>query len=285
MPTLTRRDLTTGEVAGSGFFDELQRTSKAHLQEEFDAGRIVGTDYSSAYLGMTQSNLQSAIQYLLQYEVTNQQILVLQEQIEQAKKQNALLELQKEQLTIANATATFNLESMLPAQLEAQLEQNKTLVQNTLNTITQGELLAKQVLQAQSQIDLTAKQEDLVDEQIKTEKANTTLPTAGLTKAQYDKSLSEVALMQQKLLTEKAQTEGTTTSLGGLVGAELDLKKNQGNSFLRDAEQKAAKAFSDTFAILYSTDKDAFEDYALWGLDKDNSRLVMDKLVAGAINP
>ena len=274
------KDLTGGEVAGAGLFDELQRTSKAHLVDEYNAGRITGTDYATAYLGVMQSNLQVASQYVLQYQLTNQQILVLQEQVEQAKKQNELLELQKEQLRLANETAQYNLDNMLPAQYEGILEQNKTAVQNTLNTITQGDLLAKQIIQLDAQIDLTGKQEAMVDSQILTEQANTTLPTGGLTKATYDKTLVEEQLLNQKLETEKAQTIGTVDTIGGLVGTELMLKDAQANSFLRDAEQKAAKFYADVLSIAYSVSPSTV-DPAAWGFGEADSTAVMNKVQAG----
>lgn len=280
--SITVRDLTTGEIAGSGLFDELMRTTKAHIETEHTAGRITDASYAQVYLGALQSNLQTAIQFTLQYQLNNQQILVLQEQVKQAQKQNELLELQKAQLQIANDTAQYTLDNMLPAQYANLLEQNKTAIQTTLNSITQGELLAKQVLQAQAQIDLSAKQEDMVDQQIHTEKANTVNPTGGLTLAQFNKLQKELDILTAKEKTEVAQTTGTKDTVGGLLKYEMELKENQSGAFLRDAEQKAAKFYADMLSIVYSADPTADDSELLpWRLGPGQSQLVMEKLLTG----
>lgn len=271
-------DLTGGEVAGAGLFDELMRTAKSLLEQEYDAGRIVGADYPTVYLGAIQFNLQTAAQYLLAYEVQNQQVLLLQEQIQGADLDNQL----KADTLITNALQR----ELLTAQVEAAnkqvlklVEETKLVTQQVAQSKAQEDQVRKQIEQLTAQISLTSKQEDLVDNQILTEGANTKLPTAGLTKATYDKTLSEIAILNQKLVTETAQTEGTIDTVGGLVGQEMSLKTNQGNSFLRDAEQKAAKFYADILSIAYSVDP--LIDPALWGAGPTESNAVFTKLLEG----
>ncbi|RLB74285.1 MAG: hypothetical protein DRH06_09845 [Deltaproteobacteria bacterium] len=66
------KDLTTVDVSGSGVFDVLMRASKAHLAEEYDAGRITGNDYSTVYLGVMVGVLQTSVQFLMNEQQSNQ---------------------------------------------------------------------------------------------------------------------------------------------------------------------------------------------------------------------
>ena len=272
---LTVRSLTGGEKEGSGVFDELMRTIKSHVHEELSSGRITEKAYSEVYLGALQFALNSATNYALAYEKANKELAVLDEQIKQNQKQNELLELQKEQLSIANATANYNLDVMLPAQL-LQLKKQTELVVEQVNQAT------AQTAQITAQIALTKKQQDLVDEQIRDAKDKYTNPTGGLNKAQYDKLMAEKAIADQKLITEKAQTSSSIngTAVGGLIGQEMTLKKNQGDSFLRNAEIQVAKLYSDAFSVMYSTDAEGMDNQA-FGFGSDESFEVMKKTAAG----
>lgn len=272
---LTVRSLTGGEKEGSGVFDELMRTIKSHVHEELAEGRITEKAYSEVYLGALQFALNSATNYALAYEKANKELAVLDEQIKQNQKQNELLELQKEQLSIANATAKYNLDVMLPAQL-LQLKKQTELVVEQVNQAT------AQTAQITAQIALTKKQQDLVDEQIRDAKDKHTNPTGGLNKAQYDKLMAEKAIADQKLITEKAQTSSSIngTAVGGLIGQEMTLKKNQGDSFLRNAEIQVAKLYSDAFSVMYSTDAEGMDNQA-FGFGSDESFEIMKKTAAG----
>ena len=272
---LTVRSLTGGEKEGSGVFDELMRTIKSHVHQELKEGRISEKAYSEVYLGALQFALNSATNYALAYEKANKELAVLDEQIKQNQKQNELLELQKEQLSIANATAKYNLDVMLPAQL-LQLKKQTELVVEQVNQAT------AQTAQITAQIALTKKQQDLVDEQIRDAKDKHTNPTGGLNKAQYDKLMAEKAIADQKLITEKAQTSSSIngTAVGGLIGQEMTLKKNQGDSFLRNAEIQVAKLYSDAFSVMYSTDAEGMDNQA-FGFGSDESFEVMKKTAAG----
>jgi len=282
---INQRTLTTGEVAGSGIFDELMRTVKAHVHAELKDGRINGESYTQLYLGALQNVLQVATQYSLQYETTNKQLLLLDEQLVQAKLQGDILVAQKKQLAVDLQMAEYNRDTMLPQQFAL-------LGAQTTQVTTQVTLADKQILQVVAQTSQVGKQEDLVDEQIKSAQDQTTLPTAGTNLAAYNKTLAETEILTQKAITETAQTEGSfigdttaptgTDTIGGLVGIEMKLKNVQKESFLRDAEQKAAKMYTDVFATLYATDpNDAYAAPENYGFDITTARNVMDKLLAG----
>ena len=57
--------LTTEAIAGKGVFDVLMRSTKLHLQEEFDNQRITGHEYANVYLGALAAVLQASTQFLL----------------------------------------------------------------------------------------------------------------------------------------------------------------------------------------------------------------------------
>jgi hypothetical protein len=283
--TISTKNLTGGEVEGSGFYDELMRTSKAHLVQEFEAGRLVGAEYGAAYLGMMQNNLQVASQFILQQEINNQQVLLLQEQVEQAKKQNSLLNLQLTKQQIDNVTAQYQLDNLLPEQVATQVEQTKLVTAQVAQAGAQTTLIGTQdsVAQADStaKINNLAKQDDLLDEKIATEQANLTDPTGGLMLKQFNKTEEEVKLLKQKRFTEEAQTSDTVdgSGVGGLLAKEIALKDKQAESFTRDAEQKAAKIMSDTFSIIFSTDQESVEDQSNWGLGSANSRNAIETML------
>lgn len=289
--TITLESLTGGEVTGGGLFDELMRTTKAHLQEELTSGRITNQNYATVYLGGLQANLQAAIQFLLEYEINNQKALLLQEQVKQETKRNELLNLQITKQQVDNDTAQYQLDSILPEQLATQVEQTKLVTQQIAQSTAEEELTdAKKVqvtTESAAKVLLLGKQEDLLNKQILTETANTTTPTAGLTKVQHDKMLKEIEVLNQKKVTELAQTEGTVSldtngkiTAGGLLAHEMHLKQVQADSFKRDAEQKAAKVLTDTFAMVYATSPDNYKPTE-WHLGGAAGQEVMNKLYAG----
>jgi len=63
--------LTQVNLKGSGAFDKLMRATKLHLQEEYEAQRITGAEYSQVYLGALTAVLQSSIQFLLNEQQVN----------------------------------------------------------------------------------------------------------------------------------------------------------------------------------------------------------------------
>lgn len=79
--SITPEQLTTGTLSGTGVFDRLMGAVKAHIQEEFDASRIKGTEYATVYLGSIQTVLQQAMTFVLQEQVNEKQIELLSHQI------------------------------------------------------------------------------------------------------------------------------------------------------------------------------------------------------------
>lgn len=79
--------LTTVSLTGTGTFDVLMQTLKLHLDREFERNRITGAEYAKAYIALTQTALQVAMQYALQKEQSDAQKILLDEQIEATRAQ------------------------------------------------------------------------------------------------------------------------------------------------------------------------------------------------------
>jgi hypothetical protein len=75
--------LTTEALDGIGVFDALMRTTKLHLQQEYDAQRITGKEYTTVYLGALTAVLQTSVQFLMnaqQVNLLNAQIGLVRQQ-------------------------------------------------------------------------------------------------------------------------------------------------------------------------------------------------------------
>ena len=147
-------------------------------------------------------------------------------------------------------------------------------VQQVLNTAMQF-LLAKNT--ANMDAALKQKQMDLLDAQrlqVQAETLLTEQKTANAVlegkvlaaqecklKAEYDltmlmkaKTTAETALLEQKNLTEKAQTQAMGVDENSILGRQKLLFKAQTDGFQRDAEQKAAKLMVDSWNARRMTD-------------------------------
>ena len=70
----TLSDTTENTIsAKTGNFDELMKTVTLHLEEQFNAGRITGTDYATVYLGALQSVLAQAVTFTLNMNKANKE--------------------------------------------------------------------------------------------------------------------------------------------------------------------------------------------------------------------
>lgn len=275
-------DITTGEKAGRGYYDELMRTTADQLAAEYDAGRITGADYAHAYIAMLQTVLPVATQTVLQYHLNNKQLEIMDEQLEQAKQNTDLIKAQIKMLEEQILASTYNRTELMPLQKEMLTEQIDLLQSQDLGQLAQNQLLTTQNAGQLINNDNMTKQGQLIDEQIKTATAQTTTPVAGLTKATYDKAIAETSVINQKLITERAQTEGTYLTQNGLIGSEMNLKHVQSESFLRDAEQKAAKLYGDTLGIVFSSDPAGqYSDPDRWGYGPTDAAKVTDQLLRG----
>jgi len=95
LPTTAIAELTTTTLTGDGVFDILMRANKVHLQEEFEKGRIKGSEYATVYLGSLQAVMQASLQFLMQREKSVVEIGLLEQQIANAILEGEVLKGQK----------------------------------------------------------------------------------------------------------------------------------------------------------------------------------------------
>ena len=97
MAAILTKDLTTGAVGGAGVFDQLMVSVDAHLNREFKANRIKGTDYAQVYVGSMSAAMQNAVQFLLGKQAADKQAELLASQ---------------------TLTEAYTLSDLLPAQID-----------------------------------------------------------------------------------------------------------------------------------------------------------------------
>lgn len=108
------------------------------------------------------------------------------------------------------------------------------VTQQTANAVLEGEVLTAQKCKLQAEFDLT---------QANTLRVN-----------------QEIALLTQKVATERAQTTSLGVDADSVLGKQKALYAAQTDGFKRDAEQKAAKVMIDTWNVRRTTDEGTVAD-------------------------
>jgi len=247
MTEIVLADLTTKSLDGTGVFDELMSTVQLRLVDEFKKNRIKLPDYSKVFLGALDTTMQQSLAYLMGRQTAD-------------------------------------------AQAELLKAQKDLAVQELANSVLQADLLTKQSTKLDSEIALLGQQlTNITNDNLKTIE-ETTLITQNIQNAittnttmvkQQDKLDSEKTLLDQKVFTEQAQILDMVdgNAVAGTIGKQSALYTQQKEGFVRDAEQKAAKIFADTWNVRKSADVATLESPA--GLSDGNIQLVLDTLRTG----
>ena len=239
---ITVDELTTETVDGTGVFDKLMRTNKAHLEQEFQKTRIKGPEYATVYLGSLQSVLQASIQFLLERDKTTLAALMLKQQYILAQ-----VEVMKAAVQLAILEQSL---LKLPAELAMLAAQTAVQVQQRLNLIAEEEgIRAKTALTEQQTLNAGVEFTVLVAQECKLR------AEYNLLLDQILKAKQEVLLLAQKVATERAQTDGSATSTDSQIGRQNALYMAQAAGFARDAEQKAAKMMIETWSVRRGTNE------------------------------
>ena len=244
------KDLATGEHLGQGFFEEMMRSVASMTQQEYGAGRITGDMYAQVYAGAMAEAMRTTAQFVVQYPVSNKQMQLIDAQIAAT---NENTELVKAQIRNMDADTLVKGKQLL------------LMDQQILEAEKRVELMASQIEHTDAQIELTKKQLLLMGEQIlKTEQEtlytkynalNTEHGYDTITK-QQQKLDTEIDLLAQKVVTEKAQTLDTLLGepIAGVVGKQKALIEAQTKGFHTDGLLKATKTYVDTWSLRQSTD-------------------------------
>tara|TARA_R110002020_G_scaffold108588_3_gene251618 strand:- start:1982 stop:2794 length:813 start_codon:yes stop_codon:yes gene_type:complete len=259
---LSLASLTGGEVEGAGAFEELMRTVNSHINKQFDEGRLTTENVASVYLGALQSTMSEAANFIVAIQESNQRVKLIDEQIANAKIE---VQLSQKQLELADKQLDLLDKQISKADKDTELIAAQVLVQT------------KQLEVMDEQIDKLQAEGEMINQQTQNALSqNTQIIT------QTSKIDSEKSILDQRLKTEEAQTKDTIdgSPVGGVLGKQITLYQNQSEGYLRDAEQKAAKIYNDTFLTTMSTDADQF-NRADAGVDDTEMAKVMSKLRQG----
>lgn len=274
--TIELSDLTGGEVAGNGAFDELMRAVKAHLAEEYSKGRITGDMYAQAYISAVDMAMGNANSFLLQRQITNQQVRLLDAQIENEELNKQLIQKQIDKLEQDTLYVSKQVEkadsdiALVDAQTLNQGKQGLVLDQTVANAIKDLEVKDTNITAQEAQTAMVVQQTvnaESQDDQIK---------------KQTLKIQAEIDVLEQRAISELAQTSNTVNGqpIGGVLGKQVELYQNQADGYLRDAEQKAAKIFNDTLLTRITTEYDN-ASAANAGMSDTDVLNVMNKLRSG----
>ena len=247
-PTLA--DLTSATLGGNGIFDVLMRANKAHLDEQYEKGRIKGTEYATVYLGSLEHVLSAAVQFLLtkdkiglDAQLAEQQILLAQVEVSKANAQLAQITAQTELITE-----------------QKQSEALRNFIHPSDPTQSGSIEQERHVLIAQ-ECKLKAEFDVLQESKLK--------------------SAQETQLLTWKVVTEKAQTSAVGVEDNSVVGKQKLLYAAQTGGFVRDAEQKAAKILVDSWNVRRTTDETGTQGNSTNVLDDSGVGRAVLKLLQG----
>lgn len=259
---LSIEDVTTGSLTGPGAFDTLMRGFRAHLEEEFNQGRITGDDYTKAYIALTESAMNQSIAFLLgkdgaywQAQQAQIQAFIARVQLEETK-----VRLAATQFDASNQKANYALTKMRMVSEEVNYCSGKYTLEEMLPLQKAGLVTENSISSYNLTTLLPAQNNKLITEntgqQIANDTANynlvNTLP------AQLQTVLQQRLMLNEQTEAQRAQTTDTRTDglpVAGVLGKQKDLYQQQITSYQRDSELKVAKIFSDAWITQKTIDE------------------------------
>lgn len=267
---LTNEDFTARVVGGQGTFDAMMAGVKAHLNEQWDAGRITGDDYSKVYLAMTEAAMSNSVQFLINRDATYWASQTAQLQAITARIQ---LETEKARLAMAqvealNAKSNYALSKAALAKTQVEhcmlkFQLDNILPKENIALIRQNEGLGIDNLTKQFNLDsiLITQHAGLeIDNNIKTFNLENMLPIDHSTKSYTVTKLmpAQLDLIKEQYEVQLAQTadfRSDQSPVVGTLGKQKDLYTQQIESYKRNSEFQAAKVFSDAWITQKTIDE------------------------------
>ena len=233
--------LTDTTVGGAGVFDKIMTSLRAHLSEEYDKGRITGSDYARAYHEMTAAALGNAVQFALSANTSAYQ--------------NALIQMQARGAEADALSARANLIRAKYAVVSAIAESETMKANYALAKINIGvqdityTSIESQVAKTDYEVaTLMVKQAAVLDEDIRIK----TFQRDNLMPAQEN-------VLKEQHEVQRAQTmdvrSDNITTIEGAIGKQKDLYDEQISSYQKDARFKSAKLWVDGWITQKSLDE------------------------------
>lgn len=200
MASVKFADLTNEVVApteGTGIFDQLMEKMEKRLQEQYDANRITGSDYANVYLGMLQSTLQQAVQFLLNKDKSALDAMIAEATVEKQWGYSVTTDVNGD-VVLGASTGT----GLIDEQINEQAEK--------------VDLVTGQIAKVYADTALVGQQQE-------TELAQTTDPTGGLLLSKQQliqaQTLGFASDTKQKVLKQMFEGYAVTLSIAGSATA------------------------------------------------------------------
>lgn len=211
MTAITTAELTEGTLNGSGLFDVLMETTRVHLENEYKAGRIKGSDYATVYVSAMNNTMQQAIAFLLGKQQADKQAELLAAQaLKVAEDKNLVTQqianLVAEGANIPKQGALIDAQKLKVDADELLVDQQKTnLIAEALNIPKQGALLDSQKAKVDADKLLTDAQELKVDaEKLVVDQQKVNLIS---TELKIDAETANLTQRTTNLVSDKAKTD------------------------------------------------------------------------------
>ena len=273
---ITVEKLTEATASGEGVFDVLMRALREQLDIEYNKNRIRGPEYSQVFLTSLQSVLQQATAFLLTKDRTAYEVALIEAQVELAKQQAANAVIEGQNLLLQGELLAAQKQNL---DVERAFTQAKTAqtTQETLNLVSTKNQIDAQVLQIEAQTAMSDQQRQnaIVENQVLQAQKCKLDAEYDLTVSNVTKSGTENSLLQQKVVSERAQTQAVGVDPDSVIGKQKALYAAQTAGFARDAEQKAAKLLADTWSSRRMTDEATVAD---------GTNMLNDAAIGRAIN-
>lgn len=174
-----------------------------------------------------------------------------------------------------------SLQTTMERALQLLLSKDKTDLENQLITAQIAKVNAEK-LKVDAEILLLQQQEkNAIQEELVLKAQKCKLDAEfDLLVCQKGKCDAETALLNQKTVTEAAQTGAAGVEADSMVGRQKELYRTQAEGFTRDAEQRVAKIMVDTWNVRRTTDEGTIAD-ATNKLDDASIGRAIDKLLTG----
>lgn len=230
-------------VDGNGVFDLMLNAVRNALREEFEAGRIRGTDYANAYIEAINHVLNQAGQYALakaklplELQHLEAQTLKVATDTAVATKQGALIDAQTQKEMVEAQRVKYEYEVKLPTELdlaqkeyalkEKQVEKELLLKEKQILLAEKDlELKAQQLILGEKEILLKEKQIPLMEKEIelKQNQIDLGIKELSIKEQQLEVAKKEVGIKEQQLALAKFELEVKAPAEVRSTNAQADL--------------------------------------------------------------
>lgn len=224
----------TNVKLNEGLFDQLMAAVDHHLDKQYKAQRIRGTDYAQAYVGSMQGVMQNATQYLLGQLLIEEQGAKLTAETSLTEKNEQKIDAEIDLIELEKEKLRFEIEQLYPLQ-KLKVEAEIRLIDANILKVTE------EINHMQAQQVLWVKQGEKIDK--------------------------EIEFLTAKIVTETANVTAGIADDQSLVGRQITLLQAQKMGFGGDLYIKASKIHADYDGIYQSIQEANVGDAAILGTE------------------